>query len=485
MPEPMQRALAAMPPGALSPALTSQRDPVAHVIGRLTYGVTPELYTHVQAIGTEAFIEEQLAPESIADAALAERLAPLTPILESDAGSLIREYGARRGTVINALIGGAATRALYSQRQLYERAVEFWSDHFSVFIGKGPVLFLKVDEDREAIRPNSLGRFRDLLGASAHSPAMLFYLDNVQSDRSAPNENYARELLELHTLGVNGGYTEDDVKAVARCFTGWSVQRPEESSEGAITFLFRRFFHDRGEKTVLGTVIAAGGGESDGEQVLDMLASHPSTARFVSQKWVRRFVSDDPPPGLVEACAQTFQQTDGDVRALLRQIFTSDEFWNAPPKLKRPYEYIISLLRAMNYDVRNQGSLFRAVSAPLQAMGHLPFTWPAPDGFPDVASAWSDTLLMRWNSAIAAAGGSLPGAIADTDALVEVLVQNGVALELEPVLTFLPNYFYGRALTNDELNIVLDFARAAPGDDGEKIGAGIALLLAAPAFQYR
>lgn len=480
---PLAEVLAQAPPGTFAPANAAQRDPAAHVIARLTYGVTPDLYAQVRGIGPEAFIQAQLDPATIDDRALEPYLAVHADIINADAASLAREYEGRRVLVAGALVGSTTVRALYSQRQLYERMVEFFSDHFSVYLAKGPVVFLKVDDDRDVIRPLALGRFRDLLGASAHSPAMLVYLDNVQNERSAPNENYARELLELHTLGVDGGYSEDDVKAVASVFTGWSLNRRDVS--GRIRFAFQRRRHDYSAKTVLGTPIPEGG-ESQGEQVLDLLAHHPSTARFVSTKLVRRFVADEPPARLVDECAQTFMQTDGDIRAVLRTIFNSDEFWNAPPKLKRPFDYTVSTLRALNFEVEPRGNFLRAFHPALQSMGQVPFMWPAPDGYPDVAEAWVNTLLTRWNIAMAAVRDEVPGATANMDSLVDLMTTSGVPLETEPVLEFLAEYLFGRPLTEAEHDITMGFVNSGLfGDGRDQIFAGLALLLAAPAFQYR
>jgi uncharacterized protein (DUF1800 family) len=479
----VHQTLATLPKGAFAPAQATERDPAAHVISRLTFGVTPELYTHVRAVGAKAFIAEQLSPEHIDDAALDARMDDFAEVLNQNGGELARQYRGQRAQVTFALVGGAITRALYSERQLYERMVHFFSDHFSIFIGKGPVLFYKVDDDRDTIRPYALGRFGDILSASAHSPAMLLYLDNARSDKSAPNENYARELLELHTLGVNGGYTEQDVKAVARCFTGWSVAARNDTLVGASGFRFRRVFHDTGTKTVLGTTIT-NGGERDGQQVLAILASHPSTACFISTKLVRRFVADQPPAELVEACAAAFNQSQGDIRAVLRVIFNADAFWQAPPKFKQPFEYTMSLLRALGYDAFNNAQLVRGLRNPLTAMGQVPFTWPAPNGFPDVQGAWDDNLLPRWNMAIAAAR-RIPGAVINPDGLANLVQAKGVAPEVEPTLIFMAQYLLGRDLSNPERDILLKFAQAAPGSRQQKIAAGSALLLASPAFQYK
>ncbi len=479
-------ALAALPRGAFAPVLQAgDRDRVIHAITRLSYGVTPALYRHVQQIGVQSFIDEQLNPELIDDSVVNAVVQPLAPILTENGGILFRQLENRRGEVSVALVGNMATRAVDSQRQLFERMVQFWGDHFSVYAGKGPVLFLKVDDDRDVIRPKALGTFRELLGASAHSPAMLIYLDNAQNERSAPNENYARELLELHTLGVAGGYDEDDVKEVARAFTGWSVSGRGQQNDGRIDYIFRRLFHDNEEKIVLDTVIPAGGGEQDGELVLDVIAAHPSTARFMATKLARRFVADQPPASLVEQVAATFSASNGDIRATLRTLFNADEFWNAPPKFKQPYEYAISLMRALNYHVQLPEGLVRGLRDPLDALGNIPFTWPAPNGFPDVAGAWQNGLITRWNMAIGASSGEIQGATTDSEGLLALWNDNGVPFETEAVIDFSAGYLFGRPLTSEERAVALDFATATTTDVSEQIRSALALLLASPAFQYR
>ncbi len=463
---------------------TAARDPLAHVISRLTYGVTPALYSHVREIGVQAFIEEQLAPETIEDSAAESAIEPLLPILNENGGVLRVGFENDRGTVALALIGGTIVRQMLSKRQLYERMVHFWGDHFSVYVAKGQVLFLKVDDDRDVTRSKGMTTFRQILGASAHSPAMLLYLDNAQNERSHPNENYARELLELHTLGVHGGYTEADVQEVARVLTGWSVSGRQQNADGRIVYEFREMFHDNGDKVVLGTTIPSNG-EQEGEQLLDLLARHPSTARHVATKLARRFVADTPPESIIDAAAATFLDSGGDIRATLRTIFNSQEFWNAPPKYKQPTEYVVSLLRALDYRVDDPRRMAAGLRDPLDTMGNLPFTWAAPNGFPDVQSAWQDGLITRWNMAIGAVYGQLRGAELGSDSLIALLTAEGVDMDTESVLLFMGRYLFGRDLTTTERDIVVEFAQAS-GTEGEgQIGAGLSLLLASPAFQYR
>jgi uncharacterized protein (DUF1800 family) len=289
-------------------------------------------------------------------------------------------------------------RAFFSPRQLYEVMVEFWSNHFSIHLVNGIIPTLKPFDDHAVIRPNAMRSFRELLQASAKSPAMLYYLDNFLNFAGAPQENYARELLELHTLGVDGGYTENDVKEVARCFTGWSIDR--DTGE----FRYIGALHDDGSKTVLGNFIPAGGGLSDGETVLDLLASHPSTATYIAGKLCRRFVSDTPPESLVSAIAAKYTQTDGDVVEMLRALFASDEFSEiSDEKLARPMEFVGGLVRALNTTQILPDDDGRFYGALLDLLGQVPFDWVPPNGYPDVAGYWGSTsgFLNRWRIALA------------------------------------------------------------------------------------
>ncbi len=289
------------------------------------------------------------------------------------------------GVINNEVQAGKLLRAVYSDRQLEEVLTDFWFNHFNIFIGKGADHYLVTAYERDVIRPHVLGKFKDLLLATAQSPAMLFYLDNWQSEgpnsdaalgvpahpqyprmggplggipRSAPrpqpnpqnnqqkrrnglNENYARELMELHTLGVNGGYTQQDVTQVARVFTGWTIEEPRQGGD----FVYRTRLHEPGDKMVLGHKIKEGG-ENEGKEVLAILAHCPSTARFISTELAQRFVSDDPPKSLIDAMSKTFLKTDGDLRAVLETMFHSPEFW-APEayraRVKTPFEFVVSV----------------------------------------------------------------------------------------------------------------------------------------------
>ena len=317
-------------------------------------------------------------------------------------------------------------RAVYSNHQLAELLDDFWLNHFNVFENKGQDRFMVSSYERETIRPYIFGSFYDLLVATAKSPAMLFFLDNWQSTKAVDpaharpgkksgrglNENYGRELLELHTLGVDGGYTQKDVIEVARCFTGWTIAPPRKGS----AFEYNDKVHDKGQKIVLGHVIAAGGGMNDGMQVLDILAHSPVTARFICTKLAQRFVADDPPPSLVNRMAQNFSKTGGDLRAVMQTMLLSPEFWSQgayQAKVKTPLEMVASAARASNADIT---SAF-ALSNELQKLGEPLYRKVEPTGYSSANAEWvsSAALLERMNFALALTHNRIPGVKVDTE----------------------------------------------------------------------
>jgi uncharacterized protein (DUF1800 family) len=309
--------------------------------------------------------------------------------------------------------------------------VDFWFNHFNVFAGKGDVRWYVSAYEREAIRPHALGKFPDLVRASARHPAMLYYLDNWLSARpdfvvpvgpnrgrkAGLNENYARELMELHTLGVDGGYTQKDVTEVARAFTGWTIDRPQTSGR----FVFRPIMHDTSEKLVVGHRIAAGGGQGDGERAIEVLTRHPSTARFIATKLVRRFVADTPPPALVGRVAAAYSSTEGDIPAMLQVIFASPQFYGADAyraKIKKPFEFVASAVRVLGGRVESQGAaaLVRATAE----IGEPLYLAQAPTGYADRADVWvnAGALLARMNFALTLTSGRYPNVTVELPALV-------------------------------------------------------------------
>ncbi len=426
--------------GSLRKSPLSDREKVLQVLNRLSFGPRPGDLERVEGMGIRSYIEEQFHPETIDDKALSTRLDDLKTLRMSsrELGAIVRreqEERAKAGVqgakpsqvpndsqlIVQQLAQAKLLRAAYSSQQLLEVMCDFWFNHFNVFIGKGADRVLTTSYMRDVIRPNALGSFRDLLTATAHSPAMLFYLDNWVSvspnpvkpgtvrQRRGLNENYARELMELQTLGVYGGYTQKDVIEVARCFTGWTIDKPGQGGG----FRFDEALHDEGAKIVLGKKIPAGGGIRDGERVLTMLAEHPSTARFISTKLCRRFVSDNPPQALVDACTVTFRRTHGDIRRVLATIFSSPEFYSRRAymaKTKTPFELVVSALRATDADTDASPRLLSV----LRILGDMPFACQTPNGYPDMSEAWMNAgaLLERINFAAALAMGRIPGTTA-------------------------------------------------------------------------
>jgi uncharacterized protein (DUF1800 family) len=387
-----------------------------------------ELLTPEQArTANRGTIQEKVALLDSLDAEKrAQVLRALPPQAFADLPALRREAMAasQPQQLVNVeLIEHKLMRAVYSNRQLEEVLVDFWLNHFNVFNGKGPVRTLLTSFERDAIRPHVFGRFRDMLLATARHPAMLYYLDNWQSQvprddlpipagarRPGLNENYGRELLELHTLGVDGGYTQDDVLAVARAFTGWTIYDTQRFAE----FQFNPGMHDRKEKIVLGHRIPAMGAEQDGVTVIEILSRHPSTARFISRKLAQRFVADVPPPPLVDRMAATFTRTDGDLRAVVRAMLGSPEFlsegaWRA--KLKSPLEMVISAVRALNADVTDAYALAQRIAD----LGQPLYGKAEPTGYPTTSDAWMSTagLLGRINVAAALTAGRVAGVTVD------------------------------------------------------------------------
>lgn len=414
-----------LPADALPPATALRASPAVRILNRAAYGPRPGDVARVATMGVTAFIEEQLNPDALTEPdILTWRVRSLGDTINADPGLLFDEDDRR---VVAALRQAALLRAVYSRRQLFERMVEFWGDHFNIYAFKGQGAQLKVGDDRDTIRPHALGKFRDLLGASARSAAMLGYLDNGVNQKGVPNENYARELMELHTLGVHGGYTQRDVQEVARCLTGWTAEKHWHRGR----FVFEADHHDDGAKCVLGQTFPAGGGVKDGERVLDMLAAQPATARHIAHQLCVHFLGHVP-EAMVATLAADFLRTGGDIKSVLRVLLTSPDLLTAPPILKRPWDYAVSALRALDADTDGGAAL----QIHLDKMGQSPFAWPMPDGFPEAASAWMGGLIPRWNFALTLTGRQIANTTVDFDALTQAGKMGGLGAS-DALLEFL------------------------------------------------
>ncbi len=511
--------------GAVSSELSEQQR-IVHLLNRMGFGARPGDVEQVRKLGINRYIDDQLHPERIDDSATQALLAPFPSVRmnqteisqkyvqpneiakklgvkkpDADVRKELQAMMQQKGMsppqrLLQELQGQKIVRAVASERQLEEVMADFWYNHFNVFWGKGQDKQFTTEYEMNAIRPNVLGKFKDLVMATAKSPAMLFYLDNAQSSspnaqqptnqrleqlerqrmiarnplqqqriqlqidqirqrmaqapapkkgrKAGINENYARELMELHTMGVDGGYTQKDVQEVARAFTGWTIDRARQNG----AFIFRDQMHDRGEKVVLGHKVN-GGGMKDGEEVIDILVHHPSTAHFIATKLVRRFVADEPPASLVDRVAGVYTKTDGDIREMLRTIFTSDEFFSPQAyraKTKSPFELVVSSIRSLDGSTNGGPRLAQEIAR----MGQPLYQYQPPTGFPDRASQWtsSGSLVERLNFGVALSAGKIPGATVDisrfsdgsmdpdhaVDRAIQVLLGGDVSAQTKKIL---------------------------------------------------
>ena len=437
-------------------------DLVSHVLSRLTFGPRGADYGRITRLAKtpeeaiHIYIEQQLAPEQIDDSRLDRALRRLE-VLSEPLGELF-EYKPKH--LLHEMTRATVLRAVWSERQLYEVMVHFWTDHFNIDSSKAECKWLKAADDRDVIRPHALGRFPDLLRASALSPAMLWYLDGranrKQQGDDKSNENYARELLELHTLGVRSGYTQRDVMEVARCLSGWSVRSVKQFKKGTVEF--HPYLHDDGEKRILGQTIPAGLGAQDLDRVLEIVSLHPATARHLAEKLCRRFIADDPPEGAVSAVSGAFLANRGEIRPVLRVLFSTPEFLGSRrAKCKRPFEFVASALRATQADT-DAGP---ALTDYLLRMGHAPFQYPTPEGYSDRAAHWMGTLLWRWKFAVALSRNRIKGTRIDFEACKKNF--GGEDGLMAHVLGRLP--------------------LRSEAESYRRSGDGLALLLASPEFQ--
>ncbi|MBI5353146.1 MAG: DUF1800 family protein [Chloroflexi bacterium] len=468
---PVYRRLAGdLPTTAWTPL--GERDFLA--LQRLTFGPRVEERARFAGIGLQAWIEEQLDFKTINDFDCELQLTPFKTLkmaaneIEGISNQLFENYDREKAP--DELRRATLVRQLYSKRQLYEVMTEFWSDHFNIYIDKGNCFYLKTVDDREVIRKNALGSFRDLVWASAHSPAMMTYLDNQANQKGAPNENYARELMELHTLGVDGGYSQQDVMELARCLTGWNVKEHFWLGD----FVFKENLHDTGTKNILGMTIP-NNGIKEAEQVIETLVTHPSAARFVATKLARRFIADQPPVELVEKASKVFLTSKGDIKSVLR-IILLDGLPLAQPKYKRPANFVLSAMRMLNVETDAAG-----VQDYLLRMGQLYFNWTTPDGYPDRSEAWQGNLMPRWQFAFALIRNEIGGTKHNLKSLLDV-ASTGI---LQDDVDSISSLLLGASMSNTVRDELIKSIRSAGANEEETLQVIAASLIASPAFQWR
>lgn len=365
---------------------------------RVGFGARPGELSVIERTGIPAWIESQLEANQPTPPILAFHLARLDVLRIH--GNELRDMP--EDVMVSQLQQAAILRALLNPNQLFERMADFWSNHLNVYARKGLASYRLGFAGEKVVRPHALGSFAEMIRSSAKSAAMLAYLDNIQNSNRGPNENYARELMELHTLGVEGGYTQQDVREVARCFTGWTVERRFLRPYDNLIYVDE--LHDDGEKVVLGHKIPAGGGKADVDRVLDILIEHPQTAKFIAQKLGNHFLGTKE-GSEVETAAKEFQNSKGDIRQTLRPILFSDRLLTGASIVKRPLDFAVSAMRALAAETDGG----RPLQGHMASMGQPLFEWPMPDGFPDRTSAWTGSLLARWNFAFALTHGQISG----------------------------------------------------------------------------
>lgn len=461
---------------ASGPALTTDAD--LHFAPRLTYGLTPGLLAEIKGRGRQAWVEDQLKART------PDALVSGLPLVGAVPSGLDRNDQRARAEAAAQLQQASVVRQVHSPAQLYEQMVEFWTNHLSIYLEDGAQRVLKLADDRDVIRRHALGRFADLLKVSAQSPAMLLYLDNASSAKGHINENYGRELLELHTVGVDAGYSEADVVATSNVLTGWTVA-PAAQGGG---YRFTPGRHDDTPQSVMTWRTPAGAtGEAQGTALLDYLAHHPATAHFLARKLVVRFVSEAPDAGLVDTVATAYLAADTDITATLRTLINDERFqFTAQPKFRRPNEWLVAAVRAVGGRVSASplaAGPARQFIQLLAALGQAPMSWPAPNGYPDVAPAWLNAggLLTRWNTAADLVSGVLPAISVDASGLgggsgPGASGPAGLVAALAPALL-------GESVDPGTDRAVSQGVLAAAKP--EQLHTALALLLSTPRFQYR
>jgi len=446
-------------------------DTLRRLVYRTTFGFSWAELDYAYTNGYDAYLEWQLDHESIDDSELQSRLdSEFATLDETPRRHVLRAWNGNYDMTWE-LLNATFLRQATSKRQLYERMVEFWSDHFNIYLFKDGAEMFKPIDDREVIRPNAFGRFSDIVKASTRSPAMLTYLDGAFSFAWAPNENYARELMELHTLGVDN-FTQQDVKQVARCFTGFTIDY-NANNQTLGQFRFEPYWHDHGTKNVLGLKIPGGGGVTDGDRVIDILCHSPKgaalTSRFLANKLAVRFWGENPPAALVDEIAQAYIDTGGDIKSMLRVVLAERWLRCSKPRLKRPYHYALSAVRAAPSYITD----FWALIYLSDTMGQTPFLWAPPNGYPDSSAYWAGHLLPRWR---------YPNSL--------FFEQNEVQFDLRPfikqtaddVVAAINLYIFGGYMPRSLRLELLEYLGQPPFTNN-RIRETLALAIASPAFQ--
>ncbi len=455
-------------PAGIDPTL-SWVDPSLRLARRISMGLTDAEATRAKSMGYSQYLDYHLAADAIDDSAVDSYVSTNFPLL---AGSVTTIYNADNGVLQNQITYATMYRSAFSARSLKERLVEFWSDHFNIAYSK--VGYLKVIDDRDVIRANAMTTFPQLLKASAHSAAMLAYLDQTTSTKAAPNQNYAREIMELHTLGVNGGYTQTDVAELSRVLTGWTIA-------GRGTFTFNPAIHDFGAKTVIGQTIPAASSatgaaaQQEGEMMLNVLVAHPSTATFISTKMLKYFLRYDPSPAQIAEVAAVYTSTGGDIAQMMRTVLSQQNLMAAPALFKRPYHMIVSTLRALSPNVTVAN--IAGIAGQINAAGQYPFTWQTPDGFPTKLEYWSGNMLPRWNAASFVSNQNSAANIKfDVAPIMTPAVPAAIVSQID-------RFIFGGEMTQRLRDELTTYVSVAP-TSATRVRETIALALSSSSFQY-
>ena len=443
-------------------------DLLLKLVRRITNGLDPEEVARAQQLGFYGYLDYHLNYDLIDDSVL-------DATLQATYGDLFfpgyKLYLLPSNQGQTVLMNANVLRSIVSKRQLFERMVEFWTDHFNIDINKVGVLKLK--DDLDTIRVNAMTTFPQIFSASAHSPAMMLYLDNANSTKLAPNQNYSRELMELHSMGVDGGYNQDDVIAVAKCFTGWGYIG-NTGNEDSMSWFFTLSRHDQTAKTVLGNPIPANGGVNDGNIVLNILSNHLSTQKNIAKKLCRWLLRYDPPQELINKVAATYQNTGGDIKEMIRAILTPKNLESAPLLYKRPNRLISSAVRGLGATVTSASSLR---GTHLSNMGMLPYNWPPPNGFPHSVDYWAGLILPRWNFGFLLANGSISGVTYNlTTFLAGAVTPTQVANRINAAL------FGGEMAPSELASLTTYLGPTNPSTTKSRDAIGLAL--ASPSFQW-